>query len=149
MSLKRAQILDPIGNTTPLFYETSAGHEVDNAFNGPFGASNAKVECEIEGNTKSNQKYIEITDIETFDYSQFVNGYIQHSGFHRSRSQIFDISLLTLLPLSTYETTQNLLSLNTANDIQSSLQIATAHLYTGKETGTKSSPNIPRKDQHS
>lgn len=33
------------------------------------------------------------------------------------------------------------------NDLQSSLQIATAHLYTGKETGTKSSPNIPRKDQ--
>jgi hypothetical protein len=162
MNRKRAQILDPI---TPIFLEVSAGHseyKVDNVFDGAFSANNAKVEREIEENIKCDSKLVEMTDAETLDFSQFVNEEMADTGifdfsqvvnddlrptyFRRSLPYLFDIYPSKIpSPINSYQaTTPSLLSSNTANDFERSLQIATPRLSTGKETETKDSQNIPR-----
>jgi hypothetical protein len=148
MSLKRKQILDAIGTTTPIFHEIAEGHsedERDNVFDEAFRASNAKVERETKENTKRGLTMVEMTDIETFDFSQSLNGDIRPSSRCRSLSRFFDISSPnTASPSNSFDaTTPSLLSSNTTSDFGSYSQIATLRLYTGKESGTEGSQNIP------
>jgi bZIP transcription factor len=148
MSLKRKQILDAIGRTTPIFHKISEGHsedEGDNVFDEAFRASNANVEREIKENTKHGLTIVEMTDIETFDFSQFLDGDMRPSGPCRSLSRFFDISTPNIAsPSNSFDaTTPSLLSSNTTSDFGSSSQIATLRLYTGKKTGTEGSQNIP------
>jgi hypothetical protein len=148
MSLKRKQILDAIGRTTPKFHKIAEGHsedEGDNVFDKAFRASNAKVEREIKENTKHGLTIVEMTSIQTFDFSQFLNSDIRPSGSYQSLSRFFNISTLDIPspPNSFDATTPSLLSSNTTSDFGSSPQIATLRLYTGKEIGTEGAQNIP------
>jgi hypothetical protein len=66
MSCKRPQILGTIGEGTPIFHEIAAGHS-------QYGMDTVKVEREIEEDVKYDSKVAEITDMETLEFSQFVN----------------------------------------------------------------------------
>jgi hypothetical protein len=148
MSLKRKQILDAIGRTTPIFYKIAEGHsedEGDNVFDEAFRASNANIEREIKENTKHGLTIVEMTYIETFDFSQFLDGDMRPSGPCRSLSRFFDISTPNIAsPSNSFDaTTPSLVSSNTTSDFGSSSQIATLRLCTGKKTGTEGSQNIP------
>jgi bZIP transcription factor len=147
MSLKRKQILDDIGRTTPIFHKIAEGYtedEGDNVFDEAFRASTAKVEREIQKNIKHGLTMVEMTGTKTFDFSQFLNDDMPPSGPYRSLSQFFNISTPDIAsPSNSFDaTTPILLSSNTSSDVGSSSQIATLHLYTGNETGTKGSQNI-------
>jgi len=148
MSLKRKQIIDAISRTTPIFHKIAEGHsedERDNVFDEAFRANNAKVERETKENTKHGLTMVEMTDIETFDFSQFLDGDIRPSSSCQSLSRFFDISSPNITsPLTSFDTTTpSLLSSNTTSDFGSSSQIANLRLYTGKESGTEGSQNIP------
>jgi hypothetical protein len=149
MPLELTRILDAIGNTTPIFYKTSAGrseYEEDNVFDRAFGASNAKVgRREIEANTRCDSKPVEMTNTEIFDFSQFANSDIRPVGLHRSPSCFSGISPCNnASPInSLFATTPSLLSSSTVNDFKGSSQTATPRLCTGKERGTTGSQNIP------
>jgi hypothetical protein len=153
MSLKRKQILDAIGRTNPIFHKIAEGHSEDeenNVFEGAFRASNAIVEREIKEKTKYDLTLVEMTDMETFDFSQFDNGDIRSSVLHRSLSRVFDISNPNITsPSNSFDsTTPSLLPSNTTSDFGSSSRIATHRLYTGKDTGTEGFQNVPGGHQH-
>lgn len=120
---------------------------MDNVFD---RGSNTKVEHEIEVDIKCDSELVEMTDVETLDFSQFVNDDIRSAGFCRSPSCLFDNSPSDFVSTinSYHATTPGLLSLNTANDVKPFSRIATPCLYTGKEMGTNDSQNISGDHQH-